>query len=114
MARWAITIYRQPPEDSSPNWDHDSVLANWKVGSGGTSWLDELVEHGKAQLLKSGGYPNVYAALAGSIVPLLLGEMPPAEDDVPSRMPKEVTIKRAELTMCQAAEVLTIMVWDQT
>lgn len=111
---WGVTIYRQPPGDYPRNFDRDSVLADWKVGSGGTSWIDELVERGEARRLKTGGYPDLYTALAGSIVPLLLGEVPPSEDDVPSRMPREITIKRAELALCSADEVLTITVWDQS
>ncbi len=114
MIGWGITIYRQPPEDYPLRLNRTSVLANWKVGSRGTIWLDQLVEHGEAQLLKAGGYPNLYTALAGSIVPLFLGEVPPAEDDVPWRMPREITIKLAELELCQANEVLTITAWDQS
>lgn len=64
--------------------------------------------------MKIGGYPDLYSALAGSIVPLLIGDVPPAEDDVPSRMPQEITVKRAELALCQANEVLTIVIWDQS
>ena len=114
MIGWRITIYRQPPDNCPSNLTRTSVLADWKVGSRGIIWLDQLVEHGEAQLVKTGGYPNLYTALAGSIVPLFLGEVPPGEDDVPWRMPREITIKRAELALCQANEVLTITVWDQS
>lgn len=114
MIGWGITIYRQPPEDYPMNMARDSLLAAWKVGSGGKNWLDELVARGEAKRLKTGGYPDLYTALAETIVPLLLGEVPPSEDDVPSRMPQEITIKRAELAQCQANEVLTIAVWDQS
>lgn len=111
---WGITIYRGPPEDYPQNLDRDAVLADWKVGSGGKSWIDELVKRGEARQLKAGGYPDLYTALAGSIAPLLFGEVPPAEEDVPSRMAREITIKRAELALCPADEVLTIAVWDQS
>lgn len=96
MIGWGITIYRQPPEDYPLSLARDSMLADWKVGSVGTSWLDELVDRGEAQRLKTGGYPELYSALAGSIVPLLLGDVPPAEDDVPSRMPQEINIKHSD------------------
>lgn len=114
MIGWGITIYRQPPEDYPLSLARDSMLADWKVGSGGTSWLDELVDRGEAQRLKTGGYPDLYSALAGSIMTLLLGKAPPAEDDVLSRMPREIIIKHSELALRHANEVLTIAVWDQS
>lgn len=114
MIGWRITVYRHSPENYLLSLTRTSVLADWKVGSRGTVWLDQLVENGEAQLVKTGGYPNLYTALAGSIVPLFLGEAPPAEDDVPCRMPREITIKHAELALCQANEVLTITAWDQS
>lgn len=65
MIRWGITIYRQPPEDYPLSLARDPMLADWKVGSGGTSWLDKLVDRGEAQRLKTDGYPDLYSALAG-------------------------------------------------
>ena len=114
MIGWSITIIRQPPEDYPLNLDRDAVLADWKVGAMGTGWIDELVAREEARRVKSGGYPNIYTAPAGSIVPLLLGEEPPSEEDVPMRRPREVTIRRDELALCLADELLTIVVWDQS
>ena len=90
------------------------MLADWKVGAMGTGWIDELVARGEARRVKSGGYPNIYTAPAASIVPLLLGEEPPSEEDVPMRRPREVTIRRDELALRLADELLTIVVWDQS
>ncbi len=58
--------------------------------------------------MKSGGYPDIYTTPAGSIVPLLLGEEPPSEEDVLMRRPREVTIRRDELALCLADELLTV------
>lgn len=113
MAGWSITIIRQPPEDYPLKLDRNAVLANWKVGAMGTNWIEELVECGKARRLKMGGYPNLYTASAGSVVPLLLGEELPSGEDVPMRRPREITIRRDMLVQCPSDEMLTIAVWDQ-
>lgn len=47
-------------------------------------------------------------------MPLLLGEEPPSGENVPMRRPREVTIRRDELALCLADELLTIVVWDQS
>lgn len=114
MAGWSITIIRQAPENYPLKLDRDAVMASWKVGAMGTNWIEELVDHGKAQRLKTGGYPNLYTATAGSIVPLLLGEEPPSGEDMPMRRPREITIRRDELALCPSNEMLTIVVWDQS
>jgi len=114
MIGWSIMVMRQAPEDYPLKIDRDAVLANWKVGAMGTFWIDELIAAGEAQRVKSGGYPDIYTALAGLIVPLLLGEELPSGEDVPMLKPREVTIKRDELATCPADELLTIMVWDRS
>jgi hypothetical protein len=91
MAGWSITIIRQAPEDYPLKLDRDAVLASWK-----------------------GGYPNLYTALAGSVVPLLLGDELPSGEDVPMRRPHEITIRRDMLAHCPPDEMLTIVVWDQS
>jgi len=50
----------------------------------------------------------------GSIVPLLLGDQLPSDEDVPMRKPHEIAIERDKLAMCSADETLTIVVWDQS
>lgn len=114
MIGWSITIVRQPPEDYPLKLDRDAVLADWKVGAMGTRWIDELVARGEARCVQTGGYPNIYTAPAGLVVPLLLGEELPSGEDVPMRKPREITIRRAELALCPADEMLTIVVWDQS
>jgi hypothetical protein len=114
MAGWSITIIRQAPEDYPLKLDRDAVLASWKVGAMGTNWIEALVERGAAQCLQMGGYPNLYTALTGSVVPLLLGNELPSGEDVPMRRPHEITIRRDMLMHCLPDEMLTIVVWDQS
>ncbi len=114
MIGWSITIIRQPPEDYPLKLDRDAVLANWKVGTAGTRWIEALVARGEARRIRSGGYPNIYTAQAGLIVSLLLGEEPPSDENVPMRRPREITIRHDELAQCPADELLTIVVWDQS
>lgn len=45
----------------------------------GTCWTDELAAGGEAQCVQTGGYPNIYTAPVGSVVPRLLGKMPSAK-----------------------------------
>lgn len=114
MIGWSITVTRMTPEEYLLKHDRDAVLANWKVGAMGTWWLDKLVAAGAARRVKSGGYPDIYTAPAGSIVPLLFGHELPSDEDVPMRKPREITIERDELARCSADETLTIVVWDQS
>lgn len=114
MIGWSITIIRQPPDDYPLKLDRDEVLADWKVGAMGICWIDDLVARGEARRVQTGGYPNIYTAPARSVVPLLLGEELPSGEDVPIRKPHEITIRRAELALCPADEMLTIVVWDQS
>lgn len=114
MIGWSVTIIRQPQEDYPLKLDRNAVLADWKVGAMGIRWIDELVARGEARCVQTGGYPNVYTAPAWSVVPLLLGEELPSGEDVPIRKPHEITIRRAELALCPADEMLTIAVWDQS
>ncbi|MBD8472155.1 hypothetical protein [Sphingomonas sp. CFBP 8765] len=114
MIGWSITVIWMTPEEYPLKLDRDAVLANWKVGAMGTRWLNKLVAAGEARQVKSGGYPNIYTAPVGSIVPLLLGHELPSDEDVPMRKPHEITIERDKLAMCSADETLTIVVWDQS
>jgi len=114
MIGWSITVTRMTPEEYPLKLDRDAVLANWKVGAMGTCWLDRLVAAGQARRVKSGGYPNIYTAPVGLIVPLLLGHELPSDEDVPMRKPHEITIEQHELAMCSPDETLTIVVWDQS
>lgn len=114
MIGWSITIIRQPPEDYPLKFDREAMLASWKVGAMGTSWIRELVASGEARQVQSGGYPDIYTVPAGLVAPLLLGEEPPSGEDVPMRRPSEVTIRRDVLALCPADELLTIVVWDQS
>ena len=115
MGGWSVTIVRQPVEDYPLGLDREKVLANWTVGSMGVRWINELVAHGKATQVKNGGgYPNLYTAPAGVIVPLLVGDEPPSDEPTGMFRPREVSIKRAEMEACPPDEMLTIAIWDQS
>lgn len=114
MAGWSVTIVRQPVEDYPRGVDREKVLANWLVGSDGVRWIDGLVSRGEARCVKDGGYPNLYTARAGVIVPLFDGDMPPYDGRGGMFGPDQISIRRAELDACPADELLTIAVWDQS
>ena len=114
MAGWSFTIVPQPPEDYFRLLHHETVLASWTVGASGIDWIEKLVEHGEAECVKRGGYPNLYTAPARVIVPLLANGEPPSADTGRMFRPREVSIKREELERCAPDQALTIAVWDQS
>lgn len=63
---------------------------------------------------KLDGFPNLYTARAGVIVPLFDGDMPPYDGRGGMFDPDQISIRRAELDACPADELLTIAVWDQS
>lgn len=114
MAGWSFTITRQTPEDYRRRPDREAVVARWTVGAMGIRWNEELAGSGDAERVERGGYPNLYAAPARVIAPLLADGEPPSHDTGRMFGPREVGIKRDELDRCAPDQALTIAAWDQS
>lgn len=114
MGGWSVTVVRQSVEDYGRNPDREKVLAYWTVGHTGIRWINELVGRGEVRQVKDGGYPNIYTAPARVIAPLLASDEPPSGTTIRMFEPREVSIKRDELSNCPPDEMLTIAVWDQS
>ena len=122
MLGWSLSIYRladynrvRPPEVFS------LCLASWKAGPAGIDWLDPLVEAGTAAR-EGNGYPFLYLAKAGAILPLLAGGPPSNEGPavigedyaLPSGWVGRGKFNQALIEQCSPAEDLMIQVFDQS
>lgn len=65
MLGWDVSLYRRG--EASP----DNLLAQWTSRSLGIGWLDTLVAMGHVQDLGGNGYPCLYRAPAGVLLPLI-------------------------------------------
>ncbi len=68
MLGWDVYLYRH--REASP----ENLLARWTSRSLGIGWLDALVAQGAAQDLGGSGYPCLYCARAGVLLPLIAPE----------------------------------------
>lgn len=68
MLGWWIVI---APDNGQGEPAKEAALARWETGVGGRCWLDDLVAKGKAQNLRSDGYPCRYTAKAADVLPLI-------------------------------------------
>lgn len=89
----------------------DGPLASWEAGMFDLHWLNALVAAGKAQKLRSGGYPNRYEARAADVLPLL--DEITGNIDFTHKLFKP-KFDRERITACPPNRVLTIDVWDQS
>lgn len=101
MIGWLVSVYRlaEPNPLASnadvpalaaafPTWrDRESLLgrlkrgtrlAVWQTHAFGLRWIDDLVKNQQALTLADDGYPNVFLALAGHVLPSLLQGPPEA------------------------------------
>jgi hypothetical protein len=122
MGWWIIVDGQTPEQRDSPERDEATLLATWESSVGGTDWLDQLVEQGKAVHLSRGGYPDRYTALAGDVLPLLRDGVPDhagmtiiGDDDVtPAGWKGKITLHRDRMDACPSDQMLTIDAWDQS
>ena len=121
MIGWWIVIADQTPEERDTGIGRrEAVLANWETGVGGNSWVQRLVDEGKAVQLLSGGYPNRYTAKANDVLPLIANG-PPARNDpvvisdghvMPVNRAREVIVHHDKIATCPLDKILNIEVWD--
>ena len=120
MLGWLLIVRsRRPAASGIAAQLDDTVLATWETGLGGTTWLEALVAAGKAKQERGGGYPNLYAALASDLLPLLENGPPryarlPKVEGAELDSPRMLKTYREKLAACSPDEVLTVEAWDQS
>jgi hypothetical protein len=123
MIGWWIVISTQTPEERSaanPDERKACILATWEAGIGGLDWLDRLVAQSAAQKVRADGYPTVYLASAGAVIPLLV-DGPPTHDGrmvigddyvMPPKWIGKVEMHAERMKRCPAQQRLTVEAWD--
>lgn len=121
MLGWSISVYRESDRKVPYPEKFELCLASWSDGTSGISWLDVLVKAGKATV-DGNGYPFLYAAKAGDILPVVLAGLPAHEGPMvigedyvmPSGWIAEADLNRTLIAQCSADELLGIVVWDRS
>lgn len=126
MMGWNIGVYRQNDGGVAPapeKCGNGGRLAIWQAAPEGLRWIEDLVKAGKAILIATnGGYPRVYTARAGDMIPTILGG-PPYENKVWLREDDDfvtdawlgkTTIDQGVIDSCNPDEWLHIEVWDES
>jgi hypothetical protein len=122
MIGWYFVVASNTRDDRINDADAQaSILATWEVSVEGLDWIEELVGHGRASKLKGGGYPNLYTAKAGDVLPLLADGPPRVSrgmaiigDDyvMPAGWQAEVQMHADRIAVCPVDQQLTIEAWD--
>ncbi len=108
MLGWWISVKTLSPEERESlvvrrDSEEPYVLAHWEAWVNGLHWLEIRVADGRAQKVKSEGYPNRYLAKAADILPVI-------------REPKEwmrnLVHHPVNIAKCDPETVLTIDAWD--
>lgn len=127
MMGWNISVYRQKDGGAEPapeKCDTGGRLAIWQAAPDGLRWIEDLVKAGKAILLATNaGYPRIYTALAGDLIPTILAG-PPYENKVWLREDFDTvieglylgrtTIDQSVIDSCKPDEWLYIKSWDES
>ena len=122
MLGWLIVIRALTPEQVDRAQGKEEILAQWEIGLGGLTWLDKLVDLGKAVPLSQGGYPSRYTAKASDVLPFIIdgppGHTGPAVvgDDyaLPPNWKGNFQIHKDRAARCAPDQPLTIDAWDQS
>ncbi|MFD7629028.1 hypothetical protein ACFV7Q_23855 [Streptomyces sp. NPDC059851] len=97
-------------KDSSHHHGSDRILASWTT-TDVLMWLNDLVQHGKAQEILCSGYPLRYTARAGDVLPLLTDEELLGIGRWPFTDPY---LDPDLIAACPPDELLIIDAWDQS
>ncbi len=125
MLGWHISVFRLKEGGSEPPNDHTEragVVAVWQSDASGLDWIDNLVQHGQAIAINSGGYPSLYSVQAVALRHVILNG-PPNAHPVWKREPGDVigpvwlgetTIYADVLAQCEPNEWLLVEAWDES
>jgi hypothetical protein len=127
MLGWEIYINRKPFDTSGCIHENrlkdNSLLANWQTGIDGCSWVEKLVEQGKAKFLGSyGGYPRSYSAKAEYVIPLVMSLKSKTEGPTVvgedyayiGGFNSDIELFLDRIAACPLNEELSIEAWDQS
>lgn len=125
MNGWHISVFRaKGGGEEPPDADGESgePLAVWQASATGLDWMDQLVRQGKAIAYETGGYPNLYRARAGAILPFILNGPPAAnliwisgpDDIIGTGWLGKTTIYEESIARCEQNEWLLIEAWAES
>jgi hypothetical protein len=115
MLAWEVFVFSDKAAKS------EDLIVRWMTSVLGLSWLDQLVEEGKASDLGGNGYPNRYSITAGVLFPILNKGLP--KNHSPQVFGDDYVLPAAwngELIWKQKPEayapetLLFLNVWDQS
>ncbi|MEN7430306.1 hypothetical protein VA599_06070 [Chromobacterium sp. TRC.1.1.SA] len=117
MLGWWIIIAAQSPTELDAS--ATTILAKWEVAPEGINWIVDLVEAGKAEQIKYGGYPNRYAVRATHALPVLADKLlsdtfPTTNDKMQPTWLKNVELHPDHIALCSPDQLLVIEAWDQS
>lgn len=110
MLGWWIVISRGHAEDAMV--PKESILASWKIGVSGLSWLNDLMIQGKAKKLSDGCYPSRYEARAADVLPLVDSDN--AAPTTHMGQIRDLKLHPERIAATSPDHVLTIDAWDQS
>lgn len=122
MLGWYFFIYTQSDRSEDQTAGNAPKLASWEAGIGGTDWLTDLVNAGRANSLGGNGYPNRFTLTAGVLQSTLRfglpkhGGFPVIGDDyfLPAGWTGNDQIDFERLQSIDPNEIVLVDVWDQS
>jgi len=100
MLGWWIVISKGQADGTMP--EKENILTNWKTGTGGLRWLDDMATQGKAKQLLNECYPNRYETSVADVLAIAESLTAP----VPALAPL--------LDGFSPSQTLTIDAWDES
>ncbi len=122
MIGWWIIIELQLDGEQTSEERKATVLGTWNTSVSGIDWLMKLTREGQAIQTNFSGYPNLFHARAGDVLPLI-AQGPPGHqgpdvfsDDyaMPGNFTGDVQLHHERIAACPAHQWLRIEVWDQS
>jgi hypothetical protein len=125
MLGWHISVYKladgghAPATAESPR---GAQLAEWQAHLDGLDWIFQLVGRGEALALEGGGYPSLFTAPAGRVLPTIIAGPPEARetwvcgatDVLTDKWRGRTSIDRAAIEGCSPEEWLLVVAWDES
>jgi hypothetical protein len=127
MLGWHVSVYRQANGGRSPataESEQGARLAVWQADVSGLGWLEKLAEEGKAVNLGGNGYPSFFTATAEVLLPIVVTEQMPANEDWlipegsyipdPQAWAGKTRVEREAAEQCRPDEWLIVEIWDES
>jgi hypothetical protein len=125
MLGWHISVFRQQDGGAAPaamDSAKSARLAVWQTGVDGLTWIQELVDAGKAIALGGNGYPSRYTATAEHLVSRIVDQPPGARqnwlfdagDILTDKWEGKTVVDAAAASECPPDEWLLVEAWDES